>query len=108
MDDVRLPAHVEISALIRRVEAVGGFATVLAKGERDGGTIMIVSCEKGGNFRAWERMPQADGRRVWTAIKGENPDDPGAFTTFIERRRSQDRDLWIVELDVAEPERFIG
>ncbi|MFM5907429.1 MAG: DUF1491 family protein [Novosphingobium sp.] len=108
MDEARLPAHLEISALIRRVDSAGGFATVIARGERDSGTIMIVTCEKGRNFRAWERMPQADGSRKWTPIKADDPENPCAFTTFIDRRRQQDSDLWIVELDVAEPERFIG
>ena len=63
MDEARLPAHLEVSGLVRQVQAAGGFAMVLNKGERDAGTIMVITCEKGRNFRAWERMPQPDGER---------------------------------------------
>ena len=35
----RLPARVEVTGLIRAVEAAGGFATVIAAGERDAGCI---------------------------------------------------------------------
>ena len=45
--DARLPTHVEVSGLIRAVEAAGGFATVLSKGERDAGTIALVALERG-------------------------------------------------------------
>ena len=40
--ETRLPAHVEVAGLIRAVEAAGGFATVIAKGERDAGTLLVV------------------------------------------------------------------
>ena len=108
MSEARLPAHIEVSALVRQVEAAGGFAVVAAKGDRDGGTIMVVTCERGRDFRAWERMPGADGKRRWTCVRTADPEDPGAFTLFLDRRRQQDSDLWIVELDIAGGERFIG
>ena len=38
----RLPAHVEAAAIMRRVEAGGGFATVLRKGDPDRGTLTLV------------------------------------------------------------------
>jgi len=30
------------------------------------------------------------------------------FSEYLARRRRQDDDLWIVELDIADGERFIG
>lgn len=104
----RLPAHLEVAGLIRSVEAGGGFATVLNKGERDAGTIMIVLTEKGVNSRIYERMPQADGSRQWRCSRKQDPENPAEITSYIERRSSQDPDLWVVELDIAEGERFIG
>ena len=80
---------------------------VLAKGEHDAGTIMVVTCEKGRNNRAWERMPQADGTRKWTCSHQEDAEIYGKFTEFVDRRIRQDPDLWIVELDIADGERFI-
>ncbi len=107
-DDARLPAKVEVSGLIRSVQAAGGFATVLAKGEPEAGTLLIVTLEKGGVSRAFERMPQADGTRAWACAKHADSQETADFDQWVARRRAQDPDLWIVELDVAEPERFIA
>lgn len=108
MDEARLPAHLEIAGLVRAAQAKGGFATVLAKGERDAGTIMVVCCHAGGTPRAYERMPQRDGTRAWALARAGDPDDPFAFADFCERRRRQDSDLWIIELDLPNAERLIG
>ncbi len=105
--DARLPAHLEVAGLIRTVEAAGGFATVIAKGERDAGTLLVVCCENGRDAAAYERMPQADGTRAWAVSRKQDPDNPNEFWEYCTRRKRQDDDLWIVELDVPEGERFI-
>ena len=106
--DERLPAHLEVSGLIRAVEAAGGFATVLAKGERDAGTLLIICCESDTNVRLYERMPQLDGTRKWVLSKVQDTENPLDFFEYWQRRRRQDSDLWVVELDIANGERFIG
>lgn len=103
----RVPAHLEVAGLLRAVQAAGGFATVIAKGERDAGTLLITCCENGRNLRAYERMPQADGTRRWTLASREDPENPQAFSDYLGRRRRQDSDLWIIELDIPGAERFI-
>ena len=103
----RLPAHLEVAGLLRAIEAAGGFATVIAKGERDAGTLLITCCERGKNYRAYERMPRPDGTRGWTLAKTEDSHNPVEFGEYLDRRRRQDRDLWIVELDIPDAERFI-
>ncbi|HEY6815960.1 MAG TPA: DUF1491 family protein [Croceibacterium sp.] len=106
--DARLPAHLEVSGLIRAVEAAGGFATVVAKGERDAGTLLVICCEKGGSATAYERMPQADGTRAWSLSRTQDAENPQEFWDYCDRRRRQDDDLWIVELDIAGGQRFIA
>lgn len=106
--DGRLPAHLEVSALIRAVEAAGGFATVLAKGERDAGTLLIVTIDRGQGATLYERMPRPDGSRTFIAAARENPDSPQVFSDYLARRRAQDSDCWIVELDVSNGERFVA
>ncbi len=103
----RLPAHLEVTGLIRAVGAEGGFGTVLAKGERDAGTLLVSCCENGTQARLYERMPQLDGTRKWTMIKAQDPDNPYEYSEYCDRRKRQDPDLWIVELDIADAERFI-
>lgn len=105
--DSRLPAHLEVSAMIRAVEAAGGFAAVLQKGERSGGTIVVILAEKGVNPRLFERMPELDGSRRWTCVRVHDIDNKSEFDDYLTRRRHQDPDLWIIELDIANGERFI-
>lgn len=106
--DARVPAHLEVTGLIRAVEAAGGFAAVLHKGERDAGTILVVTMENGQNSCAYERMPQLDGTRGWSKKSLQDVDNTHVFSEYLERRANQDPDLWIVELDIANGERFIG
>jgi hypothetical protein len=105
---MRLPAHLEVAALIRSAQAAGGFAAVLRKGERDAGTILVSLLDRGGPARLFERMPQADGNRAWTLIRSQDSADPQDYAEYLERRGQQDSDLWVVELDVAAGERLIG
>ena len=104
---MRLPAHLEVSGLIRLVESQGGTAMVLAKGERDAGTILIVTMCRGEDVRLFERMPQMDGTRPFLATKSQDPEKPEEFSEYLDRRRRQDPDIWIIEVDIANAERFI-
>jgi hypothetical protein len=106
--DIRLPAHLEVAGLIRRVQAAGGFATVVQKGEREGGTLVVIVTEKGANARLFERMPSAAGHREWRLSRTQTPENTMEFSDYVTRRGRQDPDLWIVELDIANGERFIG
>ena len=103
----RIPAHLEVAGLIRAVDAAGGFATVLAKGERDAGTLLVVCCATDRLAAAYERMPQPDGRRAWTLSRQQDTEKLQEFWDYLDRRKRQDSDLWIVELDVPDGERFI-
>lgn len=105
--DARLPAHLEVSAMIRAVEAAGGFATVLKKGEKEAGTILVITCEKGRDSVLYERMPDMDLGRKWAEVKRQNPENPFDFNDYVERRGQQDADCWVVELDVANGQQFI-
>ena len=103
----RLPAHLEVSGLLRRVQQAGGFAAVLAKGEPEAGTILVVLADRGTGSRAFERMPVPSGERRWTLAREADPAHPGAFAEWLDRRQGQDPDLWIIELDIPQGERFI-
>lgn len=104
--DARLPAHLEAAGLMRLAESLGGFATVLAKGERDAGTILVVILCRGGPGQLFERMPALDGSRRFVATKSQEPDNPTEFADYLERRRRNDPDIWILEVDIDEAERF--
>lgn len=104
----RLPAHIEVGGLIRAVEAAGGFAVVLQKGEKDAGVIQILTLDRGGNSQFWERQPRLDGSRIFAVVKTEDPENKEEFIAYVDRRRGQDPDSWLIELDIADPARFIA
>lgn len=106
--DARLPTHIEVSGLIRAVEVQGGFAAVISKGEKDAGTLALLTIETNANARFWERMPQLDGSRTFTCTKEEDPENKQDFSEYVERRTIRDPDLWVVELTIADAERFIA
>lgn len=103
----RLPAAFEVSALIRLVEASGGFAMVLRKGEPDGGTILVVLLDNQGLGAVFERLPQTDGSRSWTLCKRQDIEKKDEFENYLSRRISQDPDMWVIELTIADGERLI-
>ena len=106
--EARLPAHVEAMALIRSAQGEGGVGMVIQKGERDAGALLVVMVENGANARLYERMPQPDGERIWHCSKQQNVDNPLEFNNYLNRRRAQDSDCWVIELDIANGERLIG
>lgn len=103
----RLPAHLEISSILRLVQTHGGFGTVLAKGEKDAGTIVLVTMFRGEGATLYERMPQLDGSRAFVVTRTQDSEKPEEFTEYLERRRRQDPDTWIVELDIEDAQRFV-
>ncbi|WP_066557980.1 DUF1491 family protein [Croceicoccus bisphenolivorans] len=103
----RLPAHIEVSGMIRAVEAAGGFATIINKGERETGQILVVACQNGRDSVLYERMPDLDLGRKWTEIRRMDPEKPLDFNNYLDKRVSQDPDCWVVELDVANAPQFI-
>ncbi|HCJ80817.1 MAG TPA: DUF1491 domain-containing protein [Erythrobacter sp.] len=106
--DARLPAHVEVSGLIRAVESAGGFAMVLQKGERDAGTILVLTTQNGRNTRLWERMPQLDGSRKFSCTREQDDENPREIDDYMGKRRRSDPDCWVIELDIENAERFVA
>jgi len=94
--------------MIRAIESQGGFASVIAKGERDAGTILVLTIYRGENAVLFERMPQLDGSRPYIAAKRQNPENQQEIFEYLEKRRKQDPDIWVVEADIADGERFIA
>ena len=106
--EARLPAHLEVAGLIRAVEAQGGYASVIAKGEKDAGTILILTIYRGENAVLFERLPQLDGSRPFIAAKRQNEENKQEIFDYVEKRHRQDPDCWVIEADIADGERFIA
>lgn len=108
MTGARLAAGVEAGALMRGVEAAGGFATVVQRGDADRGALLLIVASRGRHIACLERMLGLDGGYRWTATgPGENSSSAD-IAAFVARRRRVDPDSWLIELDVAHPEQFIA
>ncbi|MFA9199950.1 MAG: DUF1491 family protein [Cypionkella sp.] len=104
----RLPAHLEAGAIRRLAESMGGFATLLARGERDRGTIGVVVVGRGQPAALYERMPDLAGNRPFVQVSAQDASEPSRFDDLLARRRARDPDLWLIEVDVPERERFVA
>jgi hypothetical protein len=86
---------------------MGGFATVLARGEPDAGTIAIVIIGRGEPDTLYERMPDLAGNRIFVPTLLQDAEKKGEFSEMLARRRVRDPDLWLIEVSVPERERFV-
>ena len=108
MRDERLPSGLEAAALLRRASAEGDFATVLRKGDPDRGALLLVIASRGRHVTCLERVLGMDGSYRWQQAGPGDSDSSVELADFLARRARFDEDSWIIELDVAQPERFIA
>jgi hypothetical protein len=101
-----LASHMLVHALIRRVEAAGGFATVLRKGHREAGAILVQCAEKGVVSVLIEPRTDENGGISWAPAGPINIADPAELTQYFVRRARIDPDIWILELDIAQAAQF--
>ena len=108
MSGGRLPAKLEVSGLVRRVEAEGGFATILNTGDADGGAILLIVSSRGRHVACLERVLGVGGGYEWRQTGPAESSGSDELRSFLAKRTRFDPDLWVLELDIAEPERFIA
>lgn len=104
--EARLTSAMLVGALRRRVSAAGGFATILVKGDEISGVILVQTLEKGRETGLFERVSNFAGGHALMRCGPAPEEGPLALGDYVARRRRSDPDLWIVELDIPEAERF--
>jgi hypothetical protein len=104
----RLTASLEATGLIRRAQAAGDFAAILHKGDPERGSLLIVVRSRGEHIACLERSLAMDGSYHWAPAGPVEPVQEEKVADFLTKRIGFDRDLWVIELDIAEPERFIA
>lgn len=108
MSAERLPAGLEAASIVRRAEIAGDFATVLKRGDPDRGAILLVVSSRGRHVALLERVLSADGAYRWDRTGPAESSDSAQVASFLEKRARFDADYWAIELDIANPERFIA
>ena len=108
MTEPRPASGLLVSALIRRVEAEGGSAMVIARGDAIAGAILLLIADRGVLGRIAERVWRFDGGHGLETVGPADPNEPGAAGDYVARRRKSDPDLWVVEVDHRDAERIVG
>ena len=103
-----MPAHLEVAGILRRAQVEGGFGTVLHKGDPDRGSIILLVSSRGGHVACLERVLSPAGSYSWQRTGPAESASSTEVADFLARRARFDEDSWAVELDIAEPERFIA
>ena len=108
MSEARLAAGVEVSALVRRAAAEGDFATVVKQGDPERGALLLQVTSRGRHAAFLERVLAPEGNYEWHTVGPGESQGSAEIRDFLARRTRFDADLWLIELDVALPERFIA
>ena len=104
----RLAAHMHIGAIRRLCEREGGFATILAKGDETAGDIVIILRGRDQQLRLIRRAASWDGPPSWLNLDTQLIENEQELESATARMRAVDQDLWLIELDVPQAERFIA
>ena len=104
----RLPAHLEAASILRRAEAAGGFGTVLRKGDPERGSLLLMISSRGRHVAGLERVLSLHSGYVWRTTGPAESASSTEVAEFLAKRARFDEYLWAIELDIADPERFVA
>jgi hypothetical protein len=90
------------------VNAEGGFATILRKGDPERGSLLLIVTSRGMHVAALERVLNLDGGYRWQRVGPSESAGSMEIADFLARRARFDEDSWAIELDIADAERFIA
>lgn len=104
----QLPTHVEVGSILRRAAAAGDFATVIRKGDAERGALLLLIAGRGRHVATLERVSSIDGDYRWQTSGPAESASSIEIADFLAKRARFDTDFWAIELDIADPERFIA
>jgi len=93
---------------LRRAAADGGFATVVKRGDSERGSLLLLITSRGRHCACLERVLHLDGTYHWQPAGPTDSASSAEIADFLARRARFDEDSWAIELDIADPERFIA
>ena len=108
MFDERLPTKLWVDALVRRAQLEGASAFVLQRGDEERGDIALKVADLRGEARVYVPRTSMEGARVFVDLEAQNvgPDEASA-DAYIQRVRTRDRDLWVIEIEDRDARHFL-
>ena len=80
----------------------------MRRGDKERGSLLLFVSSRGAHVATLERILNLDGTYAWQLIGSHESTGSAEIADFLARRTRFDEDLWAVELDIADPERFIA
>lgn len=99
-----LPTHLWVSALLRRASIGGAFATVVHRGDADRGDVLVKVMRARGEADLYGPAFNPEGPTLFERLAA---DGEAGVDSVIARRRANDRDLWVVEIEDAAGRHFL-
>jgi len=101
-----LSSDLWVSALIRRAELGGAFATVVRRGDERAGTVVVKAYDTRTRCaRLYTEAFGPDGDRLW--IQPVVSEVESELDAYIQRQIAYDNDLWVVEIEDRDGRHFI-
>lgn len=91
-----IPAHLWVSALLRRASVAGAFATIVHRGDEDRGDVLVKVTRARGEATLYAPAFNPDGPTEFERLP---PEDEQGADALIAKRLKNDRDLWVVEIE---------
>ena len=80
----------------------------MRKGDPDRGSLLLIVSSRGRHVACLERTLSFEGFYTWTRTGPAESAGSDVLADFLRKRARFDEDSWVIELDIAEPERFIA
>jgi hypothetical protein len=80
----------------------------MKRGDAERGSVLLLVSSRGAHVACLERILNFDGTYRWERVGPAESAGSAEIADFLARRQRFDEDLWAIELDIAEPERFIA
>lgn len=106
VSELLLSSDLWVSALIRRAEIEGAYATVVKKGDERAGSVIVKAYDTSTRTaKLYTEAFGSDGERLW--IQPVVSDSESELDVYIARQRGYDPDLWVVEIEDKQGRHFI-
>jgi len=80
----------------------------MRKGDEERGSLLLFVSNRGVHVACLERVLNLDGTYRWQRVGPAESAGSPEIADFLARRARFDEDLWAIELDIADAERFIA
>ena len=94
-----LPVHLLIDATLKTLSERGGFYTIIQRGERSNGVIMLKLWSGGDTCKLLQQQRDLDGDMQWVNALDQDIVTENEADAYIKQSVQYDPDLWVIEIE---------